>query len=251
MRYTRFRLPPSVLCLLISAFQPFSLSAFSTAALPRDGLKLHLAAANAVVSQDNKVAALSDQGPRKLRVNASGGDKSFGGLLNKSALNGQNTISIQNNGFRLDEKNASAANASRKGFALVLVAKITGLPPSGYFSLVKKQSGGIADSTGYRVHFDANAGQISVHAGEDKDNRRSRGISPLPENWFVLVMSADTLESSLDASINGRPAGKGATRGGFSTLSNRAPLEIGSGSVTTVMEFAELAIYDRPLSTDE
>lgn len=240
--------PPLPLFTLLCLFASAAIATADT--LPRRGLKLHLDAASAVVSKDSKVGALNDRGPLKLRVKAAAGNAGFGGLLNKAALNGQDTITIQNNGFRIDAKTASELNASDKGFTLVLVAKALPQPAAAALQLVRKQSTPNIRQTGYSVQLDSKEELLFLWAVENGDNRRSVGV-PALKDWFVLVMSADISAGKLDASLNGLPLPKKPfARGKPSAFSNNNPFEIGAGP-SGMMEFAELAFYDRPLSAGE
>ncbi|MDR2673599.1 MAG: glycoside hydrolase [Opitutaceae bacterium] len=247
---TPHRLPLIKTCLLVlTALPGLQLPADS---LPRPGQWLHLDAGSAAVSKDGAVITLLDRGPLKLDVPARDKAKGFGGVLNKSALNGQNTITIHNGGFMLDAAKAAPLNASEKGVTIVLVAKIG--PAAGNIDLVKKQGPTPVKDAGYSIRFSTKTNQVFLWAVSDEANRISYGrqpqLLPAPKDWFVIVMSADIPANKFEAAFNGRPLSKPFVRGKLSALAADAPLEIGAGAAGG-MEFAELAIYDRPLTAGE
>lgn len=210
--------------------------------LPTEGKTIHLAAAGAIVSQDNQVTALNDQGSLKLRAFPRKG-KDYGGILQKSALNGHDTI--KSRGFTIDGKKAGALNASKKGVSIVLVAKVTA---NHYNNIVRKRETSDDKSTdvGYLVAFDPNQNAFMFSA---RSSAKNSCISRLPvsRDWFVLVMSVDVPANRLDTTFNGKKVAplRIPRSSKLGSLSNKAPFEIGS------MEFAELAVYDRPLTAAE
>jgi hypothetical protein len=222
----------------------FLFSVSSTCAeLNTDGLVLHLQA-SAVKHSGGEVSKLLDQSKNRtdLRVN-SGEGNCCGAILNAGALNSHDTLTITNSGFRLGPGDAKDLNPSSNGLTIILVASV---PHDKTCRILKKQAGSVNDP-GYNILMEQEC--IRVWASQDLKNRRSQTYATASGDFFVLCAVVDMKESPLACYYNGEGFTTAVQAGELKSLGNSSDFDIGDG--LNGMRFAELAVYDRALPSDE
>jgi hypothetical protein len=215
------------------------------------GLVLHVNA-ESVEQVGGQVTKLLDQSGQGLDISYNtASSATYGGTLNSGALNGYNTLSITNSGFRMTVADSANVNATTNGLTLFLVAKLL---HTGEVDVLRKHSGSTASSPGYylKSYVGGTGGEKdwALWATTDSSNRREVQYADAAPGFFVMAIVVDPSADKLSAFYNGDGFTATTTTGGLNDLSNSANFDIGR-TAAGQMEFAELVVYNRVLTENE
>jgi len=219
------------------------LAGSGSAIIPADGLVLHVNAQN-VDESGGAVTKLLDLSSIGIDMshNASQGD-AYGGALNRGRLNGQDTITMTNLGFRVGMDDSKQLNVTDKGLTLFLVARLPHDSTSAQ-RILRKQVGSV-NNPGYNLLMYDD--RIDIWASQDGSNRRRTTYREVDTDFVVLAMRIDPSSDTLSAYYNGERFVTTARNGGLGDLRNEAHFDMGE---VKGMEFAELIVYNHALTEE-
>jgi hypothetical protein len=219
-----------------------------SAAIITDGLALQVNAQN-VVQSGGQVTKLVDQSGNGLDISYNTTSGTYGGTLNSGALNGHDTLSITNSGFRASIGDSANLNATTDGLTIFLVAS---LAHTADVDVLKKHTGTTSTDPGYYLKSYDDVGKNFFFWATSSANNRFEmqyDASASPDFFvmaFVIGSGSDTLSSYYD----GDNFATVKDLGTLGDASNSANFDIGRNAAGQ-MDFAELLIYNRLLSSDE
>jgi hypothetical protein len=229
---------------LISGF----LLSTSAIELP-SGVVLHVDAQN-IVQSSGQVTKLLDQSGLGLDISHNTASSStYGGTLNSSALNGYDTLSIANSGFRMTIADSANVNATTNGLTLFLVAS---LAHTADVDVLRKHAGATSTNPGYylKAYTPGGGRDFSLWATTDSSNRRELRYYNSTNDFFVMAIVINPSTDTVATFYNGTGFTTTTTVGGLNDLSNSANFDIGS-TAAGQMNFAELLVYNRALTENE
>jgi len=225
------------------------LAGSGSAIIPADGLALHVNAQN-VTQSGGQVTELLDQSGNGLNIahNATS-SSTYGGTLNSGVLNSYDTLTIANHGFRMTIADSANVNAGTNGLTLFLVAS---LAHTADVDVLRKHTGATSSNPGYylKAYKPGSGRNFSLWATTDSSNRREVQYADAAPGFFVMAIVVDPSADKLSTFYNGAGFTATTTTGGLNDLSNSANFDIGR-TAAGQMDFAELLIYNRVLTTDE
>jgi hypothetical protein len=220
-----------------------------SASIITNGLVLKVNAQN-VVQSGGQVTKLLDQSGLGLDIaHNTASSSTYGGTLNSSALNGYDTLSIANSGFRMTIADSANVNATTNGLTLFLV---TSLAHTVDVDVLRKHAGATSSNPGYylKAYKPGSGRDFSLWATTDSSNRRELRYYSATNDFFVMAIVINPSTDTVATFYNGTGFTTTTTVGGLNDLSNSANFDIGS-TAAGQMNFAELLVYNRVLTTNE